>query len=301
MHFCIECQLQWLQLFIEHRSVFWNIFFLFINFFDTKYFIFLLLPTIWLGISWKLGCRFFYLLLLSLLINTALKTLLHIPRPFYYLPNINMISMSSFSFPSGGAQTSALIAGFVLFLTTSFWKKCVGISFAFIVGVSRLYLGVHYPMDVIGGWLIGITLTGGYIRLIPKIESWLFFHNIPKCLAWVSVVLSMLLYLFPNVNYAKFTTAVVMGSLCIFIVYSYQLAPRQPHCLLEKIYRTLLGIFGVFFLHFVLHRHLLIHLPKIINEILTTASIIVWTILCMPFFLKYLEKRSVLKTQSHQK
>lgn len=103
--------------------------------------------------------------------TSIIKTLVHRDRPgtdiAYYLEK-------TLSFPSGHAAISVALYGFVgyYFIRKAIrWNKKVGIFFiaAFIIcliGLSRLYLGVHYFSDVLGGYvigmlwlLIGITIT----------------------------------------------------------------------------------------------------------------------------------------------
>lgn len=68
------------------------------------------------------------------------------------------------SFPSGHAISSAALATAVILMTWGDrrWRwpvAAVAIGYTLMVGVSRLYLGVHYPVDVIAGWCVGVAST----------------------------------------------------------------------------------------------------------------------------------------------
>jgi undecaprenyl-diphosphatase len=94
------------------------------------------------------------------MVSTLLKIVLERPRP--ELTGVTRVFTSSF--PSGHALSSAVVyftvAVFVARSAGSWGLKCLVISAAvgltFMVGISRIYLGVHYPSDVIAGWLIGL-------------------------------------------------------------------------------------------------------------------------------------------------
>lgn len=101
-------------------------------------------------------------LLLSTSITASLKQGLAVPRPYTQDPSVFRIEETSWSLPSGHSQAAAvffpLLAG--IQRKWKLWVKLiVAIALPLIVGLSRMYLGVHYPLDVLAGWGIGFAVA----------------------------------------------------------------------------------------------------------------------------------------------
>lgn len=112
-------------------------------------------------------------LFVSLLINNLLlKNSICRLRPFEVINGLIPLiqAPTDFSFPSGHSASSFAVAGILLART----NKHIGIPawiLAFLIAFSRLYIGVHYPTDVIAGMLIGIFIAMETINLTDIICS----------------------------------------------------------------------------------------------------------------------------------
>ena len=98
----------------------------------------------------------------GLLLSTVLKEGFHRPRPAV-VPHKSLVMTSSF--PSGHSLNSAvvyltlgsLLAGLSRQRRLTLYFFCTAVLLTFLVGVSRVYMGVHYPSDVLAGWLVGLA------------------------------------------------------------------------------------------------------------------------------------------------
>ena len=100
-------------------------------------------------------------LILSTMLNLVLKNIVERPRPIGY----RLIDETGYSFPSGHSMISAAFYGLIIYFI---WKNVKNIKLKYIscillsllillIGISRIYLGVHYASDVIGGFTISIA------------------------------------------------------------------------------------------------------------------------------------------------
>lgn len=113
------------------------------------------------------GVQFALVLCMSGIINTLLKNIFQRPRPQFH----PLIIARDFSFPSGHAMDSFVFymaLSYLIFQITKNKKLVIVTTILFVflillIGVSRVYLGVHYPSDVVGGWL------GGFIVLLSTL------------------------------------------------------------------------------------------------------------------------------------
>ncbi len=139
--------------------------------------VFFLLPILYWCFSEKSGIKLFLAVFFTVAVNTALKLLLAVPRPFQVDPSVYIVAESGFSSPSGHAQITAtfwVLAALLIPINRS--KKgtiiriCTAVIIPLLVGLTRIYLGVHYPTDVFFGWFLGagIAFITYYLLIIIK-------------------------------------------------------------------------------------------------------------------------------------
>ncbi len=111
------------------------------------------------------------ILLLSAGINTILKNLLAVPRPFVRKPGLNLIHETGYATPSGHAQNSAAFWPAALVRVPGKAAKAAMIVLPLLIGISRVYLGVHYPTDILSGWVIGALISLIALIALPRIRD----------------------------------------------------------------------------------------------------------------------------------
>ena len=137
--------------------------------------IFLIVLTIILLISIKnkkIGLSIFSNLAIITILNQLLKRILQRPRPTEF----RIIEETGYSFPSGHSMVSMAFYGYLIYLIYKYvenkYVKWILISLLSVliclIGVSRIYLGVHYTSDVLGGFLISISYLVIYISAVNK-------------------------------------------------------------------------------------------------------------------------------------
>ena len=149
--------------FVHNKLSFLHDYFLFITKFGDEEIVIILILLFTLLLSDK---RFILLPLIGFIVNSSLKVFIHRDRPSV----LHLVEESSFSYPSGHSMISVVLYGYLIYfiskhINNKIIRRCLISILVFVIisiGISRVYVGVHYISDVIGGYLVGlITLLGG--------------------------------------------------------------------------------------------------------------------------------------------
>lgn len=124
----------------------------------------LLLLVAYLGVDARFGRRLAVVFLAGFQLNQYLKGVLDTPRPFELDPTVTPSAAARATalgsgFPSGHAQSSTTFWGLVAVHSRRRWVAAAAVAVAALVSFSRLYLGVHLPIDVLGGIAIGAAVA----------------------------------------------------------------------------------------------------------------------------------------------
>lgn len=162
------------------------------------------------------GIGLTYIALSAFYINGLLKNLFRIPRPFAAaLGDLNrkLVSLryeESFSWPSNHAQNTTVMWGYLAFRAKKRWLVVPMAVLALLVGFSRMYLGVHTHVDVLGGWIAGVVCLSVGLWIEPRIRAG--WSRLP--LAWqiaLSVMVPILMALLVPVKDTTMAAGALTG------------------------------------------------------------------------------------------
>ncbi len=145
----------------------------FFTFLGSETFFMFVLPMVYWCIDAGLGMRIGVVLLCSDAVNGIVKLALHFPRPYWVSTQIRaFVPESSFGPPSGHAQNAVAIWGTAAAQSRRRVIAFLACALIFLIGLSRLYLAVHFPLDVLLGWLLGGVILWAFLQFWQRAAAW---------------------------------------------------------------------------------------------------------------------------------
>ncbi|MBF8984332.1 phosphatase PAP2 family protein [Lutibacter sp. B2] len=235
-------QLEFLKYLQEMSNPFLDTFFILITNLGSEVFFILAITYIYWCVDKNMGIRLFFIIMTSVYINNILKELFHIQRPIY-AEGINAVykkSAPGYSFPSGHSQT---IATFWIYLMKKMKNKrlyIIGWSSVIFVAFSRLYLRVHWPLDVIAGIVIAGSIVIVLDYTIEKMVKYeiTYSMNIIIC-AFISMILLLSNFNEIAVKILGLTTAALIG----YFVENKYIHFQEKSSLKYQIVKCVSGVF----------------------------------------------------------
>ena len=173
------------------------------------------LPFIYWCLNKQVGASLAYISLFSPYLNSIIKLTFRLPRPSD--PRIVLLrTETSPSFPSNHAQGAVVNWGYLILWFRNKIFSIVAVVLVLLIAFSRIYVGVHFPQDVVGGLLIGLLLLVAYNWLVGTIEKQRFDLPLPIKLTLSVVVPLALLFAHPfdvDGTYPAEIAATIMGTI----------------------------------------------------------------------------------------
>jgi len=144
----------------------------FFTFLGYEQFYVLVLPVLLWCIDVGLALRVGTLLLTSNMLASTLKLIFGLPRPYWISRRVLALSTEpSFGLPSGHAMNAVTLWGRIAAAIQRRWALAAALSLMFLIPLSRLELGVHFPADVIAGWICGALVLFVFLKYESSVSE----------------------------------------------------------------------------------------------------------------------------------
>ena len=214
----------------------------------------------------KYGQKLLFALIPNIVINTGIKEFVKAPRPIGTagLESLRVSTATGYSFPSGHTQTATTFWTSLIIIFRQKWMYILGSVMILGVGVSRLYLGVHWPIDVICGWIFGIFFTVIFTKIFDIVDKnkkykllllmlvpFIIFIFIVKSESYIKIfglLVGLVLGYIIEDNFIKFNTIVDYKKQANF---SSNVDTNKDY-IVKSAYRFILGIFTLLLVYLTL-------------------------------------------------
>ncbi len=164
-----------------------------LSFLGNEQFFLIIAPVVYWCIDASLGLRLGIYLMISVGLNDVFKMFCHAPRPYWIDTQVKAFSIeTSFGIPSGHSMNSTVIWGTLAAALRKWAIWVAAILLIFLIGLSRLYLGMHFPSDVLAGWFLGALLVIILFWIEKPISNWIKGNTNPQKIA-LAFILSLII------------------------------------------------------------------------------------------------------------
>lgn len=165
----------------------------FFSYLGSEDFFFLVLPLLYWSVDAGLGLRVAFILVTSNYLNGIFKLVFASPRPYWVSTDVKPFAVEpTFGIPSGHAQNAAALWGIMAASLRKRWVWFAAIVLIFLIGFSRLYLGLHFLHDVLAGWLLGGLLLFAFILGWNPVSTWLAGRTLAQQIG-IAFVMSLIM------------------------------------------------------------------------------------------------------------
>ncbi len=224
-------------------------FFKAVTFLGEKEFFLLLLPLVFWCVDFTVGIRLAVAYLLSVYVNVVFKDIIAHPRPFELEPTVQLHDETGYGIPSGHSQSSVVVWGTMAFQFRKRWLWVLAPLLMLLIGFSRIYLGVHFPTDVLGGWTLGAIFLWVFFALEPRVGAWLKKANLTTQLAVAAGGPLLLLLIHPSSDAVISMAALIgMGAGLVLSIRWVPFSTDGPPG--QRVARFLVGAVGLIVFYF---------------------------------------------------
>lgn len=201
----------------------------------------ILIAVLWFAFDKRLAQKIFFITAVSLGINSIIKNIIKIPRPFAEgeITCVRADTATGYSFPSGHTQNFSTWISVVSLQIRKRWFSDLAGVLIISVAFSRMFLGAHYPSDVIAGGIFGVVFAFMGNMLYDRIED--------KNKLYIGVILllapfAVIFMIKPDLMYADFykTYGMILG--LFFVTEKKSISIDYSVGAIKKILRIVISI-----------------------------------------------------------
>jgi membrane-associated phospholipid phosphatase len=208
------------------------------------------LLVVYLAVDARFGRYLGMTFLLGYFFNFHLKGIIDTPRPYVLDASVGLTpeaveTGTGAAFPSGHAQASVMFWGMVASYVRKTWFWVLSVGLIGLISVTRVYLGLHIPLDLLGGWVIG----AGVVWLGLRVYQLIIREDVPTWYAYlvmsakpVQIALAVLLPLLLHLLLGVADSEVIMGGLAALAVAPLLVPYRVPDAFGKRVAVAGLGL-----------------------------------------------------------
>lgn len=276
----MEYQIKILQGLQAIRSDYLTLLFTVITMMAEEIFLTLLIATIYWCVDKKKGLRLGFIVLLNSAVNGIVKEIVKMPRPYVkgVVSGLRVETAGGYSFPSGHTQAATSFWGGSMLILKHKKVTILGSMMILLTALSRMYLGVHWPMDVLGGIFFGLIFTYFACEMVGP------DGKMKENIVLISSI-GLLAVLVLPVNAAIYRAIATLWGLCVgsYIEQKY-IQFKEKGTLKEQVTKLSIGIIGFVVIYIGLGDHLLPDVKVI--HILQNALYTLWVAVGAPWLFK---------------
>lgn len=193
-------------------------------------------------INKKYGQRLLFALTGNIALNTGVKEFFKSPRPIGVqgVESMRTSTATGYSFPSGHTQIGTTFWVSIMSIIKKNYMYIIGTIIFISIGLSRLYLGVHWPMDVLFGWIFGIGFTLICNYILVKIEK----NNKYTYFGFIIIPMFFWIFIVNSVEYVKMF-GLITGFIAGYIIEREYVEFDVNVCIKSKVCRYIFGLLSL--------------------------------------------------------
>lgn len=246
----MDIQLSILEFFQTLRSPILNSIFLIFTISTELPVLVLFTSAMYWCINKKVGQKMLFALSSNIILNTGIKEFVKAKRPIGIkgLNSIRVSTATGYSFPSGHTQSATTFWTSLMIIFKNRYIYVIGTIIALGVGISRLYLALHWPIDVLFGWIFGIIFTILFCKIFDYIDK----SKNYKVLFLILGLFALVLLIIDSIEYIKplgLMTGFIVGYIIEDKYIKFETNIDKDKFIFINLCKFLIGIFTLALVH----------------------------------------------------